>query len=68
MARNYKYPNLKAEMARLRESQEDLSKLLNICQMSVSNKLRGETDWTIGEIEILCDHYKKDYYELFKKD
>ena len=66
MAREIKYPNLKAEMARHGESQEKLAKIIGITQQTFSRKMLGINEWTIGEIEAICEHYKKDYYQLFK--
>jgi len=61
-----KYPNLEVEMSRNGDTQKKLADLLNITQQTVSKKLAGKVDWTIGEIEIICEHYNKNYYELFK--
>lgn len=61
-----KYPNLVGEMAKHGDTQISLGKLLNITNGSVSKKLSGEREWTISEIDTICEHYKKDYYELFK--
>lgn len=64
----YKYSKLVKEMKRNKESQRSLSKILGISENSVRNKLSGRNEWTIGEIETLCDYFKKDYYELFGKE
>lgn len=64
--RELKYPNLLAEMRRHGETQDDLGELLGLCRTTINFKLSGKYDWTIGEIEIICNHYEKDYYELFK--
>lgn len=61
-----KYPNLVGEMAKHGDTQKSLGKLLNITNGSVCKKLSGEREWTISEIDLICEHYKKDYYELFK--
>lgn len=61
-----KFPKLEAEMEKNKESQYAIAKLLNIKQATVSRKLSGKNEWTIGEVDILCEHYKKDYYQLFK--
>lgn len=62
------YPGLVGEMARCGETQEDLSKLLGLRRETISRKISGRFEWTISEIDILCDHYKKDYYQLFKDE
>lgn len=66
MGKIIKYPNLAAEIARKGETQQELANLLGISRPTVCYKLQGKVDWTIGEIEILCEHFQKDYYQLFK--
>lgn len=60
-----KYSGLRAEMAKNGHTQETLGELLKIPKSSVSRRLSGEIEWSIGEIETICKFYKKDYYELF---
>jgi len=67
MVKEYKYLDLFYEMRKNRESLTKVAKLLDVTPQTVSAKLAGVHDWTIGEIEILCEHYGKDYYALFKK-
>ena len=62
-----KYPNLAGEMAKNGENQTTLAELLGLSKPTISRKLSGQTDWTIGEVEKLCEHYGKDYYQLFIK-
>lgn len=61
-----KFPNLVAELARKGECQKSLAVLLHLNQATISRKMNGISDWTIGEIETLCDYFNKDYYTLFK--
>ena len=68
MAKIIKYVTLFNLMRENDESQSYLARLLNITPQTVSKKLVGTTEWTIGEIDTLCNHYGKDYYELFKND
>lgn len=63
-----KYPELVGEMAKNGDTQKSIAKLLGITYSSVSRRLSGEIDWTIGDIEKLCKYFNKDYYELFKKN
>ena len=63
-----KYPELAGEMAKHGDTQKSIAKLLDLSIPSFSRRLSGEVDWSIGEIETLCKHYKKDYYELFKRN
>ena len=61
-----KYPKLIEEMKKHKDNQETLAKLLGITQASVSRKLSGKVEFGIGEIDIICEYYGKDYYTLFK--
>lgn len=61
-----KFPNLLAEMKKSGETQNDLARLLKLTQATVSRKLSGKVEWGIWEIDDICEHYKKSYYELFK--
>jgi predicted transcriptional regulator len=63
-----KYPELVGEMAKRGETQKFIAKLLELDVSSVSRRLSGEIEWSIGEIDKLCEHFKKDYYELFKRN
>ena len=65
-AEDYKYPSLVIEMARNGDTLETLGNLLEITRQTVRAKIEGKTDWTISEVEKLCNYYKKDYYKLFK--
>ena len=66
--KKYKYFDLQTEMIKHNESQEQISRVLGITSASFRNKLDGLNEWTIGEIDKLCEHYNKNYYELFKKE
>ena len=68
MAKKYKYFTLQTEMLKNRESQEDVGRLIGISANAVRNKLDDKNEWTINEIDILCNHYNKNYYELFVKE
>lgn len=61
------YPELLGEMAKHGDTQKSLAKLLGITYASVSRRLSGKSEWSISEIDILCEYYDKNYYELFKK-
>lgn len=60
-----KFANLKGEIAKKGDNLESLAKLLDCSIATVHNKLEGKTEWSLREIKILCDYFKKDYYELF---
>lgn len=61
-----RYPGLVSEMAKRGETQKNIAELLGLSIPSISSRFRGKKDWSIGEIEKLCNYYGKDYYELFK--
>lgn len=66
MQKEIKFPNLKGEMAKHGETQESIGKLLGHTRGTIGLKLNGKSDWTIEEVEKLCNYFNKDYYELFK--
>lgn len=66
MKKKVKFPELEAEMARRGDNQLTLAKLLTTTQASISRRLSGKTNWQVWEIDVLCDYYGKDYYQLFK--
>lgn len=61
-----KYPKLLEEMKKHGETQKTLAQLLGLTTATISRKLAGKIEWSLGEVETICEHYKKDYYELFK--
>ena len=66
--RKTKYPELRAEMARRGDTQESIAKLIEITTTSINRRLSGMIDWKISEIEKICEHYGKNYDELFKNN
>ena len=68
MAKKVLYPTLQLEMLKRGESQKDLALVVGTTQQTISSKLSGKTQWTIGEIDALCKYYNKNYYELFDKE
>lgn len=63
-----KYPELVAEMAKNGHTQSTIGNLLGITYASVSRRISGDIEWSISEIDKLCNFYNKDYYQLFKKN
>lgn len=61
-----KYPALVKAMKENNETNFSIAKMLGIGLTSIYRKLTGRNDWTISEIEMLCDYFHKDYYQLFK--
>lgn len=64
----YKYPEIISELRKNAESQQHLANYLEIDITTLRKKLSGKTQWNIGEIDKLCEHFVKDYYELFKRE
>lgn len=60
-----KYSGLVSEMAKYKHNQKTIANLLGLSEATTSRRFAGESEWTIGEIEKLCEYYNKDYYELF---
>ena len=54
--RSYKYCNLTNEMKKTKTTQRKLSKILGIHENSVRKKLDGKYEWTINEIDVLCNY------------
>lgn len=63
-----KYPELLGEMAKHGDTQKSLANLIDITYASVCRRLSGKSDWTKSEIDKICEHYGKNYYELFKQN
>lgn len=68
MRRFILFPEIEAEMIRRGETQQDLANLLDLDRTQITRKLKGDIQWTIGDVEILTHHYNKDYWELFRKN
>jgi hypothetical protein len=65
--KNVKYPELAGEMARCGVSRKELAKHLGITYGSLCRRMVGTTEWSISEIDKICERFNKNYYELFKK-
>lgn len=68
MVKKYVYSNIIKAMEENNETQRKTANILGITDVALRFKLSAKYEWTIGEIETLCKHFKKSYYELFKKD
>ena len=64
----YKYPEIVSELRKNAESQQHLADFLEVDVTTLRAKLSGKRQWNISEIEKLCEHFSKDYYELFKRE
>lgn len=45
------YPNLRAEMARFGFEQKDLGRIVGVTKKTISDKINGKRDFTLGEIK-----------------
>jgi predicted transcriptional regulator len=61
------YPNLAGEMAKRGENVETIANLLQVSKPTVYSRLQGDSDFRLGEVEKLCEHYGMDYETLFSK-
>ena len=62
------FPEIELEMRKRGETQKDLSRILGIAVSQVCRRLKGEVQWSIGDIEVLTLHYNKDFWELFRRN
>lgn len=60
------YQKIVQEMKARKETQSVVAEVLGITRQNLKWKLDGRSEWTISDIEILCEHFNKNYYELFK--
>ena len=63
---DFKYPKIVAEMIVDGKTFEELAKIFGMSKQTLVYKLKGESEWTIDEIEKVCIYFGKDYYDLFK--
>lgn len=61
-----KFPNLRAEMAKHGDTCRTLAKILNTTNPAIYRRMSGLTQWSIDEVDKICEYYGKNYYELFK--
>ena len=65
---NTEFPEIVNQMKLRGEKLLDMVKLLGYKEKSqVSRRLSGEIEWSLGDIEIICEHYDMDFYKLFKR-
>lgn len=62
------FPNLAGEMAKRGETVGTIAKLLDVSKPIAYSRLQGKSDFRIGEVEKLCEHYNSDYATLFSKE
>ena len=61
------YPSLVSEMAIRGDTQKTIASIIGVNNSNVSKRFSGKKEWTITEIDKICDYYGKSYEELFKK-
>ena len=63
---NTEFPELVNQMTIRGEKLKDIVNLLNFKHLSqASRRLSGKIEWTIKEIEALCEHYNMNFEKLF---
>ena len=62
------FPELRAAMARNGHSQENLATLLDMSTSQIARRLTGHTEWTISEVDKVCQLYQQPYEKLFMKE
>jgi predicted transcriptional regulator len=62
------FPNLAGEMAKRGDTVETIAKILDVSKPIAYSRLQGKSDFRIGEVEKLCEHYNSDYATLFSKE
>lgn len=68
MARKAIFPEIVSEMKKRGETRQDLARLLELDVSQITRKLNGDIQWSFSDIEVMCLHYCKDFYELFRKE
>ena len=63
-----RFPEIAGEMARHGETSKTLAKMLGITYVAMWRRLTGRVEFTISEIETICDHYGKTFEELFRRN
>ena len=61
---NFNY--LKYKMSQHGDSQKEISKLLDISQNALINKLKGKNFFTMREVRLIVERYDLDYEEIKK--
>lgn len=64
--KDIKYPGLVGELAKRNISQKTLANIIGVGTTAMSFKMTGKNDFTISEVEKICEYFNKNYYELFK--
>ena len=63
-----KYPIIREELNKRGQTLKDLENVLHIDRTNIGLRVRGKREWTIGEAEILCKYFNRDFWELFRED
>lgn len=66
--KNTIYPELVNQMKLHKQGLQEVADLLNIkYKEQISRRLSGKVEWTIGEVETLCNYYNMGFWELFRR-
>ena len=58
------YSKLRGLMREYGDTQDDIARVLLVSRATVSNRMRGESDWNLGEMYALMDRYHVPYSKL----
>ena len=61
-----KFSGLRAQMAKYGHNQSDLAKVFNKSIGYINSRLNGRVDWSLTDINTLCELYNVSFEELFK--
>ena len=65
------YSKLRGLMREFGDTQDDVARVLLVSRVTVSNRMRGESDWNLSEMYALMDRYHVQHdrlHEIFPKD
>ncbi len=65
--RKVTFPELAGEMAKHGDTRTSLAEVLGTTYGRVRRRLEGKTDWSLSEINKICERYGRTCEELFKK-
>lgn len=65
-----RFPNLEAEMARKNVQKQDLAKLLQTTNGTISSRTNGTSEWLVWEIKAIKEYlqYEGTLEELFQEE
>lgn len=66
--KNTQFPEIVNQMTKHNQKLKDMVEILGFKEKSqVCRRLAGKIEWTIGEVETLCNYYNMDFEDLFRR-